>query len=67
MYKIKNECAWCGLKIQNSAGRYHTKGNACDACCLRFASVINKSISQTEADKDLEMRRARMLIVNKNK
>ena len=37
---IKNKCAWCGLRINNSESYFSHHGNACIACDNRFSRVV---------------------------
>ena len=37
---IKNNCAWCGMRINNSEDYYAIHGNACIVCDNRFSRVV---------------------------
>lgn len=38
---IKQNCAWCGAKMDNNYSRYVQRGNACEPCSSRFSKILN--------------------------
>lgn len=54
--KIKGNCAWCNAKISKSRSHYMNHGNMCAPCASRVNLVMNKKITQEEADQMLKER-----------